>query len=96
MKFVVRASNLCISWEQRKYADVIDLLSGQDFAPTDYNDEGEGVPYLTGASCIEDGVTIVNRWTPTPKCIVKKGDVLLVVKGNGCGAIAVADRKSVV
>ena len=78
-----------IVWEQRKYSDVINLLSGQDFEPSDYNDEGQGTPYMTGASCIDGGKTIVSRWTNTPKCIAEKGDVLLVCKGSGCGTIAV-------
>ena len=76
-------------WEQRKYSDVINLLSGQDFEPSDYNDDGHGTPYMTGASCIDNGMTIVSRWTNTPKCIAEKGDVLLVCKGSGCGTIAV-------
>ena len=65
-------------WEQRKYSDVIDLLSGQDYEPSAYNDERIGIPYMTGASCVIEGKTIVNRWTLTPKCIAYKGDVLLV------------------
>lgn len=76
-------------WEQRKYSDVIDLLSGQDYEPSAYNDERIGIPYMTGASCVIEGKTIVNRWTLTPKCIANKGDVLLVCKGSGCGTIAV-------
>lgn len=35
------------SWEQRKYAEVIELLSGQDFNPDEYNEDGIGIPYLT-------------------------------------------------
>ena len=84
----VRFPGFTGDWEQRKYSDVIDLLSGQDFEPSGYNDEGNGIPYMTGASCIENGETVVNRWTETPKCLAYKGDVLLVCKGSGYGAIA--------
>ena len=80
-------------WEQCKYSEVIELLSGQDFEPSDYNDEGNGLPYMTGASCIVDGKTEVTRWTTTPKCIANKGDVLLVCKGSGCGTIAVLSQE---
>ena len=80
-------------WEQRKYSDVINLLSGQDFEPSEYNDGGNGIPYMTGASCIVDGETVVNRWTETPKCIAYKGDVLLVCKGSGYGAIAILTQE---
>jgi len=40
------------TWEQREYGEVIDLLSGQDFSPSEYNDTCNGIPYMTGASCI--------------------------------------------
>lgn len=75
-------------WRQCKYGDVINLLSGQDFSPSEYNDSGYGIPYMTGASCILDGKSIVNRWTTTPRCIAEKGDVLLVCKGSGYGTLA--------
>ncbi len=75
-------------WRQCKYGDVINLLSGQDFSPSEYNDSGYGIPYMTGASCILDGKSIVNRWTTIPKCIAEKGDVLLVCKGSGYGTLA--------
>ncbi|MGO1059497.1 restriction endonuclease subunit S [Planococcus sp. FY231025] len=77
------------AWEQRKYGEVIDLLSGQDFSPSEYNDTCNGIPYMTGASCIVGKETIVNRWTTVPRCLVEKGDLLLVCKGSGYGAIAV-------
>lgn len=78
-----------VAWEQRKYGEVIDLLSGQDFSPSEYNDTCNGIPYMTGASCIVGNETIVNRWTTVPRCLAEKGDVLLVCKGSGYGAIAV-------
>jgi len=84
----IRFKGYTDAWVQRKYADVIELISGQDFEPSGYNDSGEGTPYMTGASCIEKGGTIANRWTLTPKCIAKKDDTLLVCKGSGCGALA--------
>ncbi|MFS8210841.1 restriction endonuclease subunit S [Paenibacillus sp. S29] len=77
------------AWEQREYGEVIDLLSGQDFSPSEYNDTFNGIPYMTGASCIVGTETIVNRWTTVPRCLAEKGDVLLVCKGSGYGAIAV-------
>jgi type I restriction enzyme S subunit len=44
---------------------------------------------MTGASCLVNNGTIVNRWTDKPRCIAMQGDVLLVCKGSGCGAIAI-------
>ena len=81
------------AWEQRKYEDVIELLSGQDFNPEEYNENGIGIPYLTGASCIENGYTTAVRWTEKPRCIAEKGDTVLVCKGSGYGAIATVNQE---
>ena len=67
--------------------DLISLQSGQDFAPAEYNDQEIGIPYMTGASCIVKGKTVVSRWTQTPRCYAYKGDTLLVCKGSGSGAV---------
>lgn len=85
----IRFAGFIDAWEQCKYGEVIDLLSGQDFSPSEYNDTCNGIPYMTGASCIVGKETIVNRWTTVPRCLAEKGDVLLVCKGSGYGAIAV-------
>ena len=80
-------------WEQRKYAEVIELLSGQDFNPEEYNEDGIGIPYLTGASCIENGCTTAVRWTEKPRCVAEKGDTVLVCKGSGYGTIATVNQE---
>ena len=85
----VRFEGYTDAWKQQKYSNAINLLSGQDFEPSDYNELGSGTPYLTGASCIVKGETIVNRWTTKPRCIAFKGDVLLVCKGSGYGTVAI-------
>ena len=82
-------------WEKHKMGDLITLQSGQDFAPSDYNDQGLGKPYMTGASCIVDGRTVVSRWTPVPRCIAYRGDTLLVCKGSGSGAVVMLSQDEV-
>ena len=74
-------------WDKYKMGDLISLQSGQDFAPAEYNDQEIGIPYMTGASCIVKGKTVVSRWTQTPRCYAYKGDTLLVCKGSGSGAV---------
>ena len=74
-------------WDKYKMGDLISLQSGQDFAPAEYNDQEIGVPYMTGASCIVKGETVVSRWTQVPRCYAYKGDTLLVCKGSGSGAV---------
>ena len=82
-------------WEKHKLGDLITLQSDQDFAPSDYNEHGEGLPYLTGASCIVDGKTAVSRWTTTPRCFAYYGDTLLVCKGSGSGAVVMLSQDKV-
>ena len=89
----IRFEGFTDDWEQRKYAEVIELLSGQDFNPEEYNKDGIGIPYLTGASCIENGCTIAVRWTKKPRCIAEKGDTVLVCKGSGYGTIATVNQE---
>ena len=89
----IRFEGFTEAWEQRKYAEVIELLSGQDFNPEEYNEDGIGIPYLTGASCIENGCTTAVRWTEKPRCIVEKGDTVLVCKGSGYGTIATVNQE---
>ena len=89
----IRFAGFTDDWEQRKYAEVIELLSGQDFNPEEYNEDGIGIPYLTGASCIENGCTTAVRWTEKPRCIAEKGDTVLVCKGSGYGTIATVNQE---
>ena len=88
----VFSQNVCFSsdsqkWKKHKLSELINLQSGQDFPPTEYNDQGEGIPYMTGASCINNGQTVVLRWTKTPRCYAYKGETLLVCKGSGSGTV---------
>ena len=78
-------------WAWCHYSDVIELYSGQDLTPDRYNDIGEGIPYITGASNLEHGKVIINRWTITPTTHATIGDLLLTVKGSGVGKMAFCD-----
>lgn len=80
-------------WKKCYMGDVITLQSGQDFVPSDYNDNGTGIPYMTGASCIVDDKTVVSRWTTKPRCMAYKDDTLLVCKGSGSGAVVKLAQK---
>ena len=82
-------------WESHKMSELITLQSGQDFAPTDFNAQGKGIPYMTGASCIVEGQTVVSRWTTVPRCFAYHGDTLLVCKGSGSGAVAFLSQDKV-
>ena len=83
------------SWVWCTLGSIINLVSGQDFKASDYNTANKGIPYLTGASNIENGTTILNRWTETPRCIANKGDLLVVCKGAGVGKMCILEHEQV-
>ncbi|MDO5318145.1 MAG: restriction endonuclease subunit S, partial [bacterium] len=79
------------SWGWARLGQIVELISGRDLEPTEYNDEEEGMPYITGASCLaEDGV-LLKRWTLRPSVVAHSGDLLLVCKGAGYGKTAFCD-----
>lgn len=83
------------SWNWARLGTLIILQSGQDFEPSEYNTAGRGIPYITGASNIDDGKIIINRWTEQPKSIADAGDLLIVCKGAGVGKMAVLKENTV-
>ena len=78
-------------WIWCRLSQIIVLYSGQDLIPSRYNDEGRGIPYITGASNLENKRVIINRWTETPTTHATKGDLLLTCKGSGVGKMAWCD-----
>ena len=83
------------SWAWVRLGTIISLLSGQDFDPSGYNAFGRGIPYITGASNIEDGTVQINRWTENPKNIARSGELLIVCKGAGVGKMAILKEDAV-
>ena len=75
------------NWAWVRLENCIELLSGRDLEPSQYNDKKLGIPYITGASNFKNGSLCVNRWTNSPITIAKKGDLLLTCKGT-IGAMA--------
>lgn len=82
------------SWEWARLGSVIELQSGQDMTPDKYNDNGNGIPYITGASNIIDGTVIINRWTTCGKAFAHRGDILLTCKGT-VGTMAILQEEIV-
>lgn len=79
------------SWMWVRLGNVISLVSGTDFKPEQYNDQGRGTVYITGASNLSDDGVIVCRWTETPRNFAYLGDILLVCKGSGYGKTVFCD-----
>lgn len=82
------------SWEWVRLGSAIELQSGQDMTPDKYNDNGNGIPYITGASNIIDGSVIINRWTACGKTFAHRGDILLTCKGT-VGTMAILQEEIV-
>jgi type I restriction enzyme S subunit len=76
-------------WEWVRLGEVIELISGQHVLPDCYNADGVGIPYLTGPSDFSDKIVNVSRWTPIPKVVSIKNDILITVKGSGVGKLMV-------
>lgn len=70
------------SWKWVRLEKAIFLLSGSDLESGRYNEKGLGIPYITGASNIDDNRLIINRWTDSPNNRAKMGDLLLTCKGT--------------
>ena len=69
-------------WKWVRFGELWQLLSGRDLEPSQYNDSKNGIPYITGASNIENGIIAVNRWTPDPVVVSVTGDLLITCKGT--------------
>ena len=70
------------SWAWSRLSAIIDLQSGRDLEPSQYNSNKVGIPYITGASNIDNEEIIINRWTQNPVVISKQGELLITCKGT--------------
>ncbi len=69
-------------WAFVRLKELWELISGRDLSPSEYNADGVGIPYITGASNFVDGKVEVVRWTTSPQVITEAGDLLLTCKGT--------------
>jgi type I restriction enzyme S subunit len=78
------------SWVWCRLGEIVTLISGQDLLISEFSESNTGgIPYLTGASNLEEGLVILNRWTKNPRSISILGDLLLTCKGSGVGKNAI-------
>ena len=69
-------------WEFIRLNEIWDLISGRDLSPSEYNDNGVGVPYITGASNFSNDKVELVRWTDSPQVLTETGDSLFTCKGT--------------
>ena len=67
-------------WGFVRLKELWELISGRDLSPSEYNADGVGVPYITGASNFVGGKVELVRWTTSPQVITEIGDLLLTCK----------------
>lgn len=70
------------NWCWVKFGQIIDLISGRDAKLTDCNNLGIGIPYILGASNLENNVFTIERWIEKPQVVSLENDILLSVKGT--------------
>ena len=76
-------------WVWTTLEETLELVSGQDFPPEKYNVNIAGIPYIIGASNIENEQLVINRWTEFPSVYSHLNDLLVVCKGAGVGKMAI-------
>ena len=81
--------NVPDNWIWTTVEEILELVSGQDFPPEKYNNNVSGVPYIIGASNIENEQLVINRWTEFPSVFSYINDLLVVCKGAGVGKMAI-------
>ena len=69
-------------WEFVRLKEIWELISGRDLSPSEYNADGAGIPYITGASNFINGKVELVRWTTSPQVLTEVGDLLLTCKGT--------------
>jgi type I restriction enzyme, S subunit len=74
--------------------ELIILKSGRDLSQDKFNICENGVPYIMGASNINEGKLLIERWTDEPTVIGEKGDIILSVKGT-VGELAILKEEKV-
>lgn len=67
------------------FSELGKVIAGQHIPAEQYNGDEGGTPYLTGPADFTDRIPHVTKWTNHPRSFAESGDVLLTVKGAGCG-----------
>lgn len=83
-------------WTWCRLGELIDLISGQHIDTTNYNEKGNGFPYLTGPADFGEIYPNPTKWTNKPKVFAESNDILITVKGSGVGKTNISNLEKVV
>jgi type I restriction enzyme S subunit len=70
-----------MNWQRKKLREICEIIAGQAPPSMFYNEEGDGVPFLT-VNSFGDVYPKVERWTTKSLRESKEGDVLFSVAGS--------------
>jgi type I restriction enzyme S subunit len=70
-----------MNWQRKKLGEICEIIAGQAPPSMFYNEEGDGVPFLT-VNSFGDVYPKVERWTTKSLRESKEGDVLFSVAGS--------------
>ncbi|WP_083821664.1 restriction endonuclease subunit S [Saccharopolyspora spinosa] len=78
------------TWTASSLGEHVGMISGVHIDSELANNEGRGVPYLTGPADFKGDVAVATRYTEWPQVMCQAGDILVTVKGSGAGRVAIA------
>jgi type I restriction enzyme, S subunit len=76
---------LPLNWAQPTLDQFGHLYCGQSSSVAEVNQDGLGMPYVTGPEQWDGNQVIKNKWTEYPRRIVPEGCIFITVKGAGVG-----------
>lgn len=62
--------------------EIWELISERALSPSEYNADGVGISYITGASNFLDGKVELIRWTESSQVLTEIGNLLLTCRGT--------------
>lgn len=74
-------------WKLMILENVCEIISGQHILEADYNQDGEGIGYLTGPADFGRIKPLITKWSEKPRVTCEPSDVLVTVKGAGVGKV---------
>ena len=79
-------------WKECRLGDIADINMGQSPKSENYNDFGEGLPFLQGNRTFGSRYPLIDTYCTNPKKIANEGEILFSVRAP-VGDINIANRK---
>jgi len=79
-------------WKECRLGDIADINMGQSPKSENYNDFGEGLPFLQGNRTFGSRYPLIDTYCTDPKKIANEGEILFSVRAP-VGDINIANRK---